>query len=86
MPTDVKSSTRKRAHAFAGSLRVALALLSLALAVGGARVVRAQQGVTSATLGGRVEDAGGAAVGGVTVVVVNLDTGHSQTAASDDEG
>jgi hypothetical protein len=82
----VKSSTRPRARAFAGSLRVVPALLSLALIVGGARVAGAQQGVSSATLGGRVEDAGGAAVGGASVVVTNLDTGQSLTAASDEEG
>jgi hypothetical protein len=65
---------------------VLLALVALAFVVGGAGLVRAQQGVTSATLGGRVEDADGAAVGGVTVVVAHLDTGGRLTAVSDEEG
>jgi hypothetical protein len=34
----------------------------------------AQQAVTSATLDGRVEDEGGAAVSGATVVVINIIT------------
>jgi hypothetical protein len=65
---------------------VFLALMALAFAVGGAGLVRARQGVTSATLAGRIEDAGGAAVGGVTVVVAHLDTGGRLTAVSDEEG
>ncbi|HEX8281976.1 MAG TPA: TonB-dependent receptor [Pyrinomonadaceae bacterium] len=84
MLTVTESSTRPRA--FAGSLRVALVLLTLAFVAGGEGRARAQQGVTSATLGGRVEDAGGAAVGGATVVVANLDTGGRLTAVSDEEG
>ena len=84
MHTAMKSPTLPRV--FAGSLRAVLILLALALAVGGLRPARAQRGVTSATLGGRVEDAGGAAVGGVSVFVTNLDTGQSLTAASDGEG
>jgi hypothetical protein len=86
MFTATKSPTPERAHVFAGSLRAVLLLLALALAVGGLRPARAQQGVSSATLGGRVEDAGGAAVSGAPVVVTNLDTGQSLTAASDGEG
>jgi hypothetical protein len=84
MLTAVKSSPRARV--FAGTLRVGLALLTLAYVVGDRRPARAQQGVSSATLGGRVEDAGGAAVGGASVVVTNLDTGGRLTAVSDEEG
>ncbi len=46
----------------------------------------AQQPVSSAMLGGRVEDASGAAVGGASVVVVNLETNRRASAVSDDEG
>jgi Carboxypeptidase regulatory-like domain/TonB dependent receptor len=82
----VKSFARTLARLFAGSARAALILFAVTLAVGGLRPARAQQGVSSATLGGRVEDAGGAAVGSASVVVTNLDTGQSLTAASDGEG
>ncbi len=82
----LKSLTCRRARASAGSAREFLMLLTLAFVVGGAGLARAQQGVTSATLGGRVEDAGGAAVGGVTVVVAHLDTGGRLTAVSDEAG
>jgi len=46
----------------------------------------AQQAVTSASLSGRVEDAGGAAVSGATVVVSNLETNQRQAAVTDEEG
>ncbi len=46
----------------------------------------AQQTVTSATLGGRVEDASGAIVSGALVTATNLDTNQAQTIASDEEG
>jgi hypothetical protein len=84
MLTVMESSTRT--HAFAGSLRVVLALLALAFVVGDGVAARAQQGVSSSTLGGRVEDVGGAAVGGASVFVTNIDTGQNLTAASDGEG
>ena len=58
-------------------------LLTLAL---GARPCAAQQTVTSAALGGRVEDANGAAVPGVVLTAVAVETGRSQTAVSDGEG
>lgn len=80
MLTATKSHTLPCARVFA------VGLILVAIAVGGLRPARAQQGVTSATLGGRVEDAGGAAVGGASIVVTNLDTGKSLTAASDEEG
>jgi hypothetical protein len=46
----------------------------------------AQQTVTSATLGGRVEDASGAILSGATVIITSLDTNQTQTATSDVEG
>lgn len=46
----------------------------------------AQQTVTSATLGGRVEDASGAGLGGATVTATNLDTNQTQVVRSDEEG
>ncbi|HVF57510.1 MAG TPA: TonB-dependent receptor [Pyrinomonadaceae bacterium] len=46
----------------------------------------AQQSVTSATLGGRVEDASGASVGGASVTATNLDTNQTRTATTNAEG
>lgn len=46
----------------------------------------AQQTVTGATVGGRVEDAGGASVAGATVTITNLDTNQAQTVTSDADG
>jgi hypothetical protein len=86
MLTAVKSATRPRARRFAGALRTSFALLALAFVVGDVPQARAQQGVSSATLVGRIEDAGGAAVGGATIVVSNLDTGGRLTVVSDEEG
>ncbi|HWT03611.1 MAG TPA: carboxypeptidase regulatory-like domain-containing protein [Pyrinomonadaceae bacterium] len=48
--------------------------------------ILAQQTVTSATLGGRVEDSAGAAVPGALVTARHLDTNQTQTATSDAEG
>src|SRR5215471_12463803 len=48
--------------------------------------VYAQQAVTSATLGGRVEDANGASVAGAGVAAINLDQNRSSTAQSDSQG
>lgn len=54
---------------------------------GGARFdVRAQQAVSSATLGGRVEDERGAGVGGANVVATNLDTEQQRSTKSDEAG
>ena len=59
----------------------------LALAYGfGLRPALAQQTITSATLGGRVEDAQGAAIGGASLVVRNLETNQQFTATSDTDG
>jgi hypothetical protein len=62
---------------------VLVALLALTL---GAHCAAAQQAVTSATLGGRVEDANGAALPGVTVTAAAVETGRRQTSVSDGEG
>ncbi|HEY0376065.1 MAG TPA: TonB-dependent receptor [Pyrinomonadaceae bacterium] len=48
--------------------------------------VLAQQTVTSATLGGRVEDSAGAAVPGALVTARHLETNQAQTATTDAEG
>ncbi|MGB7923872.1 MAG: carboxypeptidase regulatory-like domain-containing protein [Pyrinomonadaceae bacterium] len=64
----------------------AAAVLMLAFVLCGGWRAAAQQAVTSATLGGRVEDSNGAAVGGATVTATNLDTNQKQTVVSDEEG
>ncbi|HEX7958237.1 MAG TPA: TonB-dependent receptor, partial [Pyrinomonadaceae bacterium] len=64
---------------------LALAALLL-LTAAGARPARAQQAVTSATLNGRVEDANGAALPGVSVTAAAVDTGRRLTSVSDEEG
>src|ERR1044072_9096830 len=46
----------------------------------------AQQSVTSGTLSGRIEDAQGAVVSGVTVTAPHLETNHQPTTTSDVEG
>jgi hypothetical protein len=48
--------------------------------------VFAQQTVTSANIGGRVEDASGASVSGASLTITNLDTNRTQTTTSDAEG
>src|SRR5437763_8883247 len=48
--------------------------------------VFAQQTVTSANIGGRVEDASGASVEGASLTITNLDTNQTQTTTSDAEG
>jgi hypothetical protein len=46
----------------------------------------AQQTVTSATLGGRVEDSSGARLSGATVTITSLDTNQTSAVTSDEEG
>ena len=46
----------------------------------------AQQTVTSATLSGRVEDAGGAVVSGASLTATNLETNQKQVATTDYDG
>jgi hypothetical protein len=48
--------------------------------------VFAQQAVTFAALGGRVEDASGAGISGASVTITNLDTNQTKTITSDLEG
>ncbi|MET0646523.1 MAG: carboxypeptidase regulatory-like domain-containing protein, partial [Pyrinomonadaceae bacterium] len=61
-------------------------LCFLLLIGGGAAPALAQQTVTSATLSGRVEDAGGASVSGATVVVHHVETNRRQTHVTDEAG
>jgi len=65
-------------------LRASGLLLSLFLL--GAVSIQAQQTVTSATLSGRVEDAGGAVVSGASLTATNLDTNQTQTATTGYDG
>ncbi|HKR02036.1 MAG TPA: TonB-dependent receptor, partial [Pyrinomonadaceae bacterium] len=58
----------------------------LALSACFAPALFAQQAVTSATLGGRVEDSGGALIPGAVVTITNLETNQGQTTSSDREG
>ncbi len=48
--------------------------------------ILAQQTVTSATLGGHVEDSAGAGLPGALVTINNLDTNQTQTATTDADG
>ncbi len=73
-------------RALASRTTLLRALLLAALISSFASSVLAQQTVTSATLGGRVEDSAGAALAGALVTVTNLDTNQTQTATSDAEG
>ncbi|HEY9283501.1 MAG TPA: TonB-dependent receptor [Pyrinomonadaceae bacterium] len=66
-----------------------LRIASLALLVasgGGPRPALAQQNVTSAAVGGRVEDEDGAALPGVNVTATNVGTNQNRSAVSDEEG
>jgi hypothetical protein len=58
---------------------------ALILTIGAAQAL-AQQTVTSAALGGRVEDANGAALPGVTVTATQTETDQSKTSTTDGEG
>src|SRR4051812_14672177 len=51
-----------------------------------ARSTTSQQTVTSATLGGRVEDANGATLPGAVVTATNTETNQSRTSTTDAEG
>jgi hypothetical protein len=70
----------------ARALTAAAVLLLSFLFLAGGRQATAQQSVTSATLGGRVEDADGAAVPGAAVVVAHLATNRRLTSVADEEG
>src|SRR5215211_3204388 len=60
-------------------LCVVVILLSAGVCLG-------QQNVTAATLGGRIEDAGGAVVSGASVTATHLETNQQLTTTSDYEG
>ena len=67
--------------------RAACSIIALfALGVYLAAAASAQQTVTSATLGGRVEDSSGATLSGATVTITSLDTNQAQVLTSDNEG
>lgn len=61
-------------------------LLTCALVFGGGLALQAQQTVSSATLGGRIEDANGAGVGGANVTITNLERNINTSTTSDGEG
>ncbi|HKB65464.1 MAG TPA: TonB-dependent receptor [Pyrinomonadaceae bacterium] len=63
---------------------IVLIILSLFLLSG--VCVCAQQTVTSGTLSGRIEDAGGAVVSGANLTATNLQTNQKQTAVTDRDG
>jgi hypothetical protein len=72
---------------YAGVALRRAALLGVILALSSClNFASAQQTVTSATLGGRVEDSSGAIVSGALVTATNLDTNQAQTTTSDEEG
>jgi hypothetical protein len=66
-------------------LRLMLLAVLTALSTGVVPAL-AQQNITSATLGGRVEDANGAALPGVNVTATNVETNQSRDSATDEEG
>ena len=69
------------------AVSAALVLLSLiAPFPSAAFLVHGQQTVTSATLSGRIEDAGGAVVSGASLSATNLETNQKQTATTDKDG
>jgi hypothetical protein len=61
-------------------------MIACALVASGAWRASAQQTLSSAMLGGRIEDESGAAIAGAAVIVVNVETNRRATATSDDEG
>jgi hypothetical protein len=74
-----------RSISFRSSLLTTLCVLSLACWLG-MTTTQAQQAVTSATLSGRVEDSGGAALPGASVTATNVETNRSRTSTADAEG
>ena len=66
--------------------RIVFSLFMFISIYGLSATIPPQQGVTSATLSGRVEDVNGAAVAGAAVVAINLDQNQSSTAQSDAQG
>ena len=75
---------RSNAASSCGCLRfLLLAVFALSY---GAQLCLAQQTVTSATLSGRIEDAGGAVVGGAIVTVTDAERNINTSTMSDGEG
>ena len=67
--------------------RLALSLMiAIFLAPQGPHLAVAQQTVTSATLRGRIVDAGGAVVNGASLTATNLETNQKYSATTDHEG
>lgn len=77
------TSQQKRRTAF---VRASFCVLALLLFLIGGQLTKAQQTVTSATLGGRVQDASGAVVKGASLTATNLATNQKQTATTDADG
>ena len=77
--------TPRRSGAALSAFRVVV-LCAAMLLTAGALPALAQQTVTSATLGGRVEDANGATLPGAVVTATNTETNQSRTSTTDDEG
>jgi hypothetical protein len=73
----------KESAPLAGFFAAATLMLCL---VSAAPSARAQQSVTSATLGGRVEDVNGATLPGASVTAANVETNQSRTSTADGEG
>ncbi len=67
-------------------MKIRLCFFCICLILSLGVVARAQQSVTSATLSGRIEDAGGAVVTGASVIATNLETQQQLNATTDDEG
>ena len=63
-----------------------IALCAAIILTAGTLPALAQQIVTSATLGGRVEDANGAALAGAVVTATNTETNQSKTSTTGEEG
>lgn len=79
--------TRQTALDTFSSLAKSVAAAALLLCVlSNAPTVTAQQAVTSATLGGLVADASGAALPGASVTATNVETNQSRTSTADAEG
>jgi hypothetical protein len=78
-------NTLKNSRAALSTIRL-IVLGAVMVLVAGMLTAHAQQTVTSATLGGRVEDANGATLPGVTVTANNTETNQSRTATADEEG
>lgn len=70
--------TLRRDGAFVSALLMSALAAALMLTAGEGHA-RGQQAVTYATIGGRVEDANGAALPGVNITATNIETNQSRT-------